>query len=91
VKALPDGVSRVAFVQTGYTQGLTKLALVGEFGVPTSVQLFNLEPSVYLLLHEQGRLPTDAARPTVDLFPPETPSVPTGEPVIDLRGMQNLR
>jgi hypothetical protein len=91
VAALPPGVSRVAFVQTGYSQGLTKLALVGEFGVPTTTQLFNLEPSVLLLLHEQGRLPTNGLRPTVDILPPDTTTLPKNEPVVDLRGMRLLR
>jgi hypothetical protein len=91
VAALPTGVQRVAFVQTGYTQGLTKLALVGEFGVPTTTQIFNLEPSVLLLLHEEGRLPMNAARPTVEILPWDTTATPMNEPVIDLRGMQRLR
>jgi hypothetical protein len=91
VAALPANPPRVAFVQTGYTQGLTKLALLGEFGVPTTVQIFNLEPSLYLLLHEEGRLPMDAARPTVDLYSPDATTFPHGEPVIDLRFMPNLR
>ena len=91
VSSLPPNPGRVAFVQTGYTQGLTKLALVGEFGVPTTTQLFNLEPSVLLLLHEEGRLPSDAIRPRVDIYPSTTTTLPKNEPVIDLRGMQNLR
>jgi hypothetical protein len=91
VSSLPSDVTRVAFVQTGYTQGLTKLALVGEFGVPTTTQLFNLEPSVLLLLHEEGRLPTNGLRPTVDIYPWTATTLPKNEPVVDLRGMQRLR
>jgi hypothetical protein len=91
VRALPPNLSRVAFVQTGYTQGLTKIALESEFGYPTTSQTWNLEASLYLLLHEEGRLPMDAVRPQVDLLTPDTTTVPKGEPVIDLRFMQNLR
>jgi hypothetical protein len=91
VATLPSPLSRVGFVQTGYTQGMTKLALVGEFGVPTSVQPYNLEPSVYLVLHEEGRLPTHGAYPTVDIYPSYTPTLPKNERLIDLRSLQDLR
>jgi hypothetical protein len=91
VAALPDGVSRVAFVQTGYTQGLTKLALAGEFGVPTTVQIYNLEPSVLLLLREKGQLSTNRPRPKVDLYPWTATTLPKDEPVLDLRSMRRLR
>jgi hypothetical protein len=91
VAALPPNLSRVAFVQTGYTQGLTKLALVGEFGVPSTTQLFNLEPSLLLILREEGRLPPSGLRPTVDVYPWTTTTLPKNEPVVDLRGLRRLR
>jgi hypothetical protein len=91
VAALPPDPPRVAFVQTDYLGGMTKLALEGEFGVPTSVQIFNLKPSLLLVLREQGRLGPGRVRPAIDLYSPYANTFPPGEPVIDLRGLRRLR
>ena len=58
---------------------------------PFSVQIFNLEPSLLLLLREEGRLGPDGMRPAVDLFPSTATEFPKDEPVLDLRGLQGLR
>jgi hypothetical protein len=39
-----------------------------------------------LILHEQGRLQKSDPRPRVEILPSYTPTLPTDEPVIDLRG-----
>jgi hypothetical protein len=91
VAALPDGVTRVGFVETPYQWGMSKLATGDDFGWPTTSQSSNLEPLVLLLLHEDGRLPPHALEPTVDLLPWNTTTYPTGEPVIDVRGLRWLR
>jgi hypothetical protein len=91
VAALPAGVSRVVFVQTGRDQGLSKLATVDEFGVPSSAQPWVPGPVVLLLLREQGRLAPKGHRPIVDRLPSNTTALPENEPVIDVRGLRRLR
>jgi hypothetical protein len=91
VAALPVGVTRVAFVQTGVDQGMAKLVLDDEYGVPSTAQPWTLEPSLLLILREEGRLPPQGQRPTVDALPPYTATVPSDVPVLDVRGLQRLR
>jgi hypothetical protein len=90
VALLPDGIQRLAFVQTGNDQGMSKFVSVDEFGVPSSARPWSLQPSVLLILREEGRLP-HGARPTVDALPPWTSTYPKSEPVLDVRGLQQLR
>jgi hypothetical protein len=91
VAALPTGVSRVGFVGTAYYWGLTKLVIIDEFGLPSTSQLWTLEPSVLLVLREEGRLPREGPRPEVDIIRYDTYPLPTDEPVIDVRGLRELR
>jgi hypothetical protein len=90
VAALPNGIQQLAFVQTGNDQGMSKFVSVDEFGVPSSARPWSLQPSVLLILREEGRLP-HGARPTVDALPPWTSTYPKNEPVVDVRGLQRLR
>jgi hypothetical protein len=89
VAAIPTPVVRVAFVQTGYYDGLTNLVLDDEFGVPSSTPWYTAEPIVLLLLKEQRRLTTP--RPIIDRFPSNTTTLPKDEPVVDVRGLRQLR
>lgn len=91
VAALPPGVPRVAFVETGYYQGMTRLVVSDEFGIASSVLPWSLEPSVLLVLREEGRLAPDGPRPVVDILPWYTTTFLKTEPVVDLRGLQRLR
>ena len=92
VAALPAGVQRIAFVETSWYLGLTTQVVYDEFGLATSVRPWALEPSVDLILREEGRLPPHQPGPIVDVYAPETSTLPSDEPVIDLRGeLQRLR
>jgi hypothetical protein len=91
VAALPTGVSRVGFVGTAYYWGLTKFVVIDEFGLPSTSQLWTLEPSVLLTLREEGRLPPSAPRPEVDILQFDMNPLPTDEPVINVQGMRRLR
>jgi hypothetical protein len=89
VATFPTGVPRVAFVQTGYDQGMTKLVRYDEFGLPSSWQPW-IGASVLLILREEGRLPTQGPQPTIDILPWYTTTLPKNEPVVDVRGLQRL-
>jgi hypothetical protein len=91
VAALPAGVQRIAFVETGYDQGMAKFIFSDEFGVPSSAKPWSLAPAVLLILRQQGRLAPSAPRPVVDSLPPWTTTLPKNEPVVDVRGLQRLR
>jgi hypothetical protein len=91
VAVLPADVQRVGFVGTAYYWGLTKLVIIDEFGLPSTSQLWTLEPSVLLILREEGRLPEQGPRPEVDIIQYDTNPLPTDEPVIDVRGLRELR
>jgi hypothetical protein len=91
VAALPEGVMRVGFVQTGVYQGISSFVPSDEFGLPSSAQPWTPEASVLLVLREEGRLPSGAPRPIVETLPPSTTSLPKNEPVIDLRSLEALR
>jgi hypothetical protein len=91
VAALPDDVQRLTFVQTGNDQGMTQFISVDEFGVPSSARPWSLEPSVLLILREQGRLTPNGPRPIVDTLPPWTRTLPQNEPVVDVRGLASFR
>ena len=54
-------------------------------------QSSNLTPLVLLLLHEEGQLPPQAPEPVIDLLPWDTTTHPSGEPIIDVRGLRQLR
>lgn len=90
VATFPAGVPRVAFVQTAYYEGMTKLVLNDEFGLPSSADWYTAEPLVLLTLREEGRL-RPGAHPTVDRLPSDTATLPKSEPVVDVRGLQRLR
>jgi hypothetical protein len=70
---------------------LTDLVAYDEFGLPSSVRQWTLEPAVDLILRDEGRLTFDGPRPAVDIYQSGTTSFPRGEPVIDLRGLAELR
>jgi hypothetical protein len=71
---------------------MTDLVAYDEFGLPSSLRQWTFEPAVDLILQEEGRLEPDGARPVVDILPSTTTSLPTNEPVIDLRaGLRRLR
>ena len=84
VKALPTGLSRVAFVRTDWTGGVTKIVRYDEFGLPSTGVVWTLEPSVLLILRDEGRLPA-GPRPVVDVLTSNAPTPPVTEPVIDIR------
>jgi hypothetical protein len=86
VLALPAGTPRIAFVQTDWYGGATKLVVYDEFGLPSSHRPWALEPAVDLILREEGRFPPNGVRPIVDVYPSYTTTFPAGEPVVDLRG-----
>ena len=91
VAALPTGVRRVAFVQTGTDQGMVRFVTVDEFGIPSTSRDWTPEPALLLVLREEGRLTRDGPHPVVDLLPPWTTTFPRNEPVVDLRGLSRLR
>jgi hypothetical protein len=88
ISALPPGVPRVAFVETDYYGGMTNLVVYDEFGLASSVRPWALEPAVDLILREEGRL---VPRPAIDIYTPATATFPKNEPVLDLRGLRQLR
>jgi hypothetical protein len=57
---------------------------------PSSVRQWTFEPAIDLILHEQGRLDRTGPRPVVEVWPSYTTTLPN-EPVIDLRGLAQLR
>lgn len=83
VARLPRHVSRVAFVRTPWDQGATTMLRYDEFGLPSTGVVWVLQPSVLLILRDQGRL--TGGGPTVDIVSPDS-RPPPGEPVIDVRG-----
>lgn len=91
VAALPAGVPRVAFVLTDWYGGMTELVVYDEFGLASSVRPWATEPAVNLILREEGRLTPGVPRPIVDVYSPGTTQFPSGEPVLDLRGLRQLR
>jgi hypothetical protein len=91
VAALPDNPPRVAFVETNWFGGMTKVVGYDEFGLPSSARPWVLEPSLDLILREEGRLGPPDLRPVVDGFAPDTTTFPANEPVLDLRGLARLR
>jgi uncharacterized membrane protein len=91
VAALPEGVPRIAFVETDWHGGMTDLVVYDEFGLASSVRPWALEPSVDLILQEEGRLSPHALRPTIDVYPSYATTFPKDEPVVDLRGLQRFR
>jgi hypothetical protein len=91
VAALPPGVSRLAFVGAGYYEGMTDLVLYDEFGLPSSSHIFVEAPSVFLVLQEEGRLAPNEPKPTVDILPYNTTTLPKDEPVVDVRGIRQFR
>jgi hypothetical protein len=65
--------------------------LYERYGLASSVRPSALEPAVDLVLCEERRLPPPAYLPLIDIYPPTAASFPSGEPVIDLRGLSRLR
>ena len=84
VAALPDGVSRVGFVETSWYQGMTRVERYDEFGLPSSGQPWVPQSAVLLILHEEGRL-VPGHPPTVDVYPPGTVQFPVGEPQLNIQ------
>ncbi len=91
VAGIPAGTQRLGFVQTGNNQGMTGFISVDEVGVPSSARPWVLRPLALLLLHEQGKLSVHEPEPIIDILPPSTSSYPSGEAVIDVRGLIRLR
>jgi hypothetical protein len=88
VAALPTGIPRVAFAETDWFRGGRTLPPgYDEFGFSSSVRPWVLEPWLYLILHEEGRLEPRGPRPTVDIYP-WYDTLPQDEPALDLRGFQ---
>jgi hypothetical protein len=90
VAALPAGTPRVAFVETDWYGGLTDVVVYDEFGLPSSVRPWTLEPWFDLILREEGRLKPYLPRPALDIYASNA-TLPQGEPSLDLRGLQLLR
>jgi hypothetical protein len=91
VAALPAGISRIGFVRTSFNEGMAKSVGLDEYGIPSTAQLWSLRASVVLILQEEGRLTPRGAQPIVDILPWETTTLPTDEPVIDVRGIRRFR
>ena len=70
---------------------MTSITGYDEFGFPSTARPWVLEPSLDLILREEGRLGPVGARPVVDAFAPGTTSFPANEPVLDLQGLAQLR
>jgi hypothetical protein len=86
VATLPEDATRIGFVNTGYRSGMTDVVRYDEFGVASSAQPWTLEPAVFLLLREQGKLDL-RARPRVEKLPWDTRDVPKEYPVVDVRAL----
>ncbi|MGE0134736.1 MAG: glucosyltransferase domain-containing protein [Dehalococcoidia bacterium] len=91
VRAIPADADRVFFVHTSWYHGITRRFYNDEYGVPSTARPFALVGSLKLLLREQGKLGVDGRGPTVEYFPSEVGPLPSGQPVIDLRGMSYLK
>src|SRR5262249_2378066 len=91
VSQLPAGTPTIGFVETDWFGGMTNRVAYDEFGLPSSARPWALEPSVDLILREEGRLSTKGPFPVIQAYSPATTSFPPGEPVIDLRSLQQLR
>jgi hypothetical protein len=91
VAQLHQGAPRIAFVRTGSYGGFTNRVVYDEIGLPSTEQPWALEPAVALILREEGRLPPNGVQPVVDVYPSDTATFPKGEPVLDLRGLRQLR
>ena len=90
VAALPNGEGRIGFIATSYTQGMSKVVVGDEFGLPTSSHTYPLRPLVLLILREEGRLSPSGLLPVVDVLPWDAPR-PTNEPVIDAHELKSFR
>ncbi len=88
---LPAGTERLAFVETGNDQSMASFTSADEFGVPSSARPWVPRPFALLILHEQGKLSVNQPEPIVDVLPPTTTTYPKNEPVIDVRGLRDLR
>jgi hypothetical protein len=88
---LPAGTQRLAFVETGNDQSMASFTSADEFGVPSSARPWVPRPFALLILHEQGKLSVNQPEPLVDVLPPTTTTYPKNEPVIDVRGLRDLR
>lgn len=91
VRSLPPDVPRVTFVLTDWYGGLTDVVVYDEFGLPFSARPWAPEPMVRLILREQGRLTETYPGPQVDNYRPASTRFPAGQPLLDLRGMRDLR
>jgi hypothetical protein len=91
VAAVPSGASHVAFVELSRDQGMTGFVTTDEYGLPSSQAPWTPEPLVLLILREEGRLTRNDPRPVIDVLPPQTTKLPANEPVVDIRGLQQLR
>jgi hypothetical protein len=91
VAAVPSGAPRIAFVQLSWYQGLTSRWYSDELGLSSAARPWVPEPAVELILREEGRLRPQSQRPVVDILPWQTTTMPTDEPVINLRVLEQLR
>ncbi len=90
VKEVPTGARRIGFVLADWRGGLTETVAYDEFGLPSSARPWASEPSVDLILREQGRLPR--RHPTFLVYPPDASVFPPRLPVVDIRqSMRQLR
>ncbi len=89
VGALPDGLQRITFVQTGWGEGATKHVQFDEFGTPSTSRVWVVEPATLLALKKQGRL-VDGYRPHLDLYVPNT-VLPDNVPHIYLNQLREFR
>jgi hypothetical protein len=87
VAAIPPSATRIAFVETDWHGGPTSRVYYDEFGLPSTSRIWALRASLDLIRHEQGRQPI----PAIDFFPATTSSVPTNEPIVDVRSIRALR
>lgn len=91
VAAVPANPPRIAFVETDWYGGVTNQVVYDEFGFPSSARPWVLEPSVDLVLREEGRLTPSGPSPEIDPYAPYATTFPHTEPLVDLRGLQRLR
>lgn len=89
LRAIPDSRLRdLIFIQPQWWQGATDTVVYDEFGLPSTSKPWVPEAAIYLLLKDEGRLPSQL---TVSLMrPDDVPESPTRE-VIDMRVLEQFR
>lgn len=91
VRALPPEVPRVTFVFTDWYGGMTDFVAYDELGLPFAARPWAAGPTIQLILREEGRLTSTYRGPAIDYYKSGSTQFPPNQPVLDLRGLRNLR